>query len=79
MTNKYNTDHDVAHMPIHSRSEKGDCGEKILVVYFSHSGNTRTVTEQITRFDRSRLVRQYNPKKPIPPTTIQSWIKLKKR
>ena len=36
-------------MPIHSRSEKRRFGEKILVVYFSHSGNTRTVTEQITR------------------------------
>ena len=31
-------------------AQKKEIGEKILVVYFSHSGNTRTVTEQITRW-----------------------------
>ena len=30
-------------------AQKKGIDEKILVVYFSHSGNTRTVAEQITR------------------------------
>lgn len=60
-------------------AQKKEIGEKILVVYFSHSGNTRTVTEQITRSTPEPTCSKYNPKKPIPPTTIQSWIKLKKR
>ena len=30
-------------------AQKKEIDEKILVVYFSHSGNTRTVAEQITR------------------------------
>ena len=29
-------------------AQKKGIDEKILVVYFSHSGNTRTVAEQIT-------------------------------
>lgn len=34
-------------------AQKKEIGEKILVVYFSHSGNTRTVAEQITRPTRA--------------------------
>ena len=36
-------------------AQKKEIGEKILVVYFSHSGNTRTVAEQITRPTRADL------------------------
>lgn len=53
-------------------------GTKVLVAYFSHSGNTRAMARQIAEATAAIFSRSFRPR-PTPPNTEPSWIRPRKR